>query len=257
MLQAEGALAHQRKGRTSWLCELWENSMGAAHQTTAAICIHSLHLPQVPRSLLLSALPSAISRLCSWAIVGLRETPPYAPQPSHLSPALPTWFLHILRRAGKANSCGNKLVCPSYICLWNLEEKKDKGRCVSSFLPMFPDSKLTVCSAATHHIVAFIPFAPSSSFHSTFTPISVLVPPNAPRTFQTPSSDCYRLKTTLVIFNWGFTPPAVLEEEAEQAPAWSKTKNRDLALCPSHTQLRQPVLRNTLHSCHCLPREKR
>lgn len=64
------------------------------------------------------------------AASGVQRNPPVCTTviPSFSSP--PHLIFYILRKAGRANSCGQELICPLYICLWKLEEEKGKGRTV-------------------------------------------------------------------------------------------------------------------------------
>lgn len=133
------------------------------------------------------------SRFCSWAIVeaasGFNGVPhihhshPILVQPSPPDP-FTSWG-----KLAQQTALGKKLVCPMCICLWNLEEEKDKGRAV-----LFLHSYLCFHSA-------------NSLFALLQSSTCLFLLPLLPAVYSTPHSHPVLLRSHPVL-PWHFRPQA-------------------------------------------------
>lgn len=231
--------------------------MVTAHQNTPAVCIHTLHLPQVPPSLLLAALPSPGADFVPEPLwkqpVGSMESPTFTTaipslcSPPHLIPSHPEESWHSKQLWGKKWF----VPCISVCGIWRRKKTREELFCFS--IPAhFHSANSLFALLQSSTCLYLLPMLPAvySTPHSH--PVLLRSHPVLPGHFR-PQAETVQVKNYSSIFTEGWPLLLLWRKKQNKCLPESKSKIRDLGLCPSHSQLRQPVLRNTLHSCHSLP----
>lgn len=218
-------------------------------QTTLVIAIHILHLSLGSSQLPAVSSSSASSKSCSWAIVGaacgVQRNPPIGTTviPSFSSPP------HLISVHPEESWQGKQLWEETNLFLTYLPVEfgggKGQGKncSVSPFLPVFQRANsLFPLLQSTMHLY-LLPLLPAvhSTPHSC--PVLFRTHPMLPRHFR-PQAQTVQVKKLLLGDTEDWPLLLFWRKKQNKCLPESKSKNRDLDLCPSHTQLRQPVLRN-------------